>query len=37
MTDLDTLRRALQADGRLPSHAERMRRPGRPRREETEE
>lgn len=28
------LRKALHADGRLPGDAERMRRPGRPRRDE---
>lgn len=31
------LRKALQAEGRLPTEAKRMRRPGRPRNEETEE
>lgn len=31
------LRQALQAEGRLPSDAGRMRKPGRPRREETPE
>ena len=31
------LRKALQADGRLPTDAQRMRRPGRPRRDESGE
>ena len=31
------LRRALQAEGRLPSDAGRMRRPGRPRQEATDD
>jgi hypothetical protein len=31
------LRQALQADGRLPTEAKKMRRPGRPRNEEADE